>query len=166
MKILWFAWKWNCMQNLFWYNRGTWKLRNGLLLFKQMISYSSLIPKYYVRFLIFRFTCESTLARNHFSASSAPKSSLNPGTLLRMNEFTLAKSHMNASTVGNVSPSPPLRKATWWLISTSSCCPYQPAANPLFLKKFSFLSKQYFFKPSQWTDSELGLLEATRFILF
>ena len=36
------------MQNSFWYNRGTWELRNGLLLFKQMTSYSSLIPKYYV----------------------------------------------------------------------------------------------------------------------
>jgi len=54
--------------------------------------------------------------KSHTSASSAPKLSLNQGTLLRMSEFTPAKSHITARRVANVLPSLLLTRTTCILI--------------------------------------------------
>ena len=70
-----------------------------------------------LNFIVFRCTCAFTLVRSHTSAGSAPKLSLNQGTLLRMSESTPVKSHTNARRVENVLPNPLLTKTTCILIT-------------------------------------------------
>ena len=70
--------------------------------------------------IYFRFICGFIPARSHFSANTAPRLSINPGVWSLTCELTRAKNHLNVSSVVKVSPSPPRRRATWWLI-TGKC---------------------------------------------
>lgn len=69
-----------------------------------------------------------------------------------MKGSTQVKSHLNASTAENVSPSPPRRKAIWWLILTSNCYEFY-FARCLTSKNVAKLFYKFYF-PKSLTNSE------------